>query len=83
MDDPDSGEYGKTPTTRHKGVWKYTYDKNGNLIEPDRWPRARKIEFDYDALNRMIVKRLPSGEPGEGKLRPTTMGPGPMVGACL
>jgi len=50
--------------------------------EPDRC-QGQKIEFDYDALNRMIVKRLPSASQASGKLRPTTMDRAHGSGACL
>jgi RHS repeat-associated protein len=45
------------------GAWSYGYDLNGNLIRQQD-AKGQVIGFDYDALNRLVYKRL--GEPGSG-----------------
>ena len=48
-----------TETFADSTYHQYTYDKNSNLTV-NRLPDARTVEYDHDALNRLIAKRYPS-----------------------
>ena len=38
------------------GVWKYTYDRAGNLLVQDDPEQDRHIQYTYDGLNRVTAK---------------------------
>lgn len=63
-DDLNRLEYIYYPSQTQKGeenredFYQFTYDKNGNRTS---WRRrnGKTIEYDYDALNRLVFKRMP------------------------
>ena len=45
-------------TDPDSGTWRFAYDRNGNLVYRDDPATGQHLEFQYDALNRLVRKIL-------------------------
>ncbi|MBX7083964.1 MAG: RHS repeat protein [Nannocystaceae bacterium] len=82
--DLDLGGFARSPQaadTDPTGRWRFAYDESGNEIERID-PAGNTLRFEYDAIDRVVRKTMPSTLPGDDDENTVTWfydGAGPQV----